>query len=170
MRLAYVGFPNWLSIDHLQVISKSHILLTLLLHCGMFSFTPVSGLPVQRTTLHDPTSSPNEETTCVLFNLRTGVSLDSPCYSAVLQVKYCRVEVTVAKMASLSDEMSDSLIKKYTVVQLKDILMKGGIPCNVNKDSLQKRLFYAVRLGLPLLPMEAEEDKKVNNTNSKTRY
>jgi len=48
--------------------------------------------------------------------------------------------------------------------------MKGGIPCNVNKDSLQKRLFYAVRLGLPLLPMEAEEDKKVNNMNSKTRY
>ena len=49
----------------------------------------------------------------------------------------------------------------HDVPSLKSLLSKVGVPHSVNKPSLQLRLFYAVRLGLNILPTQEEKDKQV---------
>ena len=64
-------------------------------------------------------------------------------------------------MASLSDEKLWEYINKCDVSQLKSLLAKVGVPHQVRKEFLQKRLFYSVRLGLDILPTTEQQDQQV---------
>ncbi len=65
-------------------------------------------------------------------------------------------------MASLRDDDLWKLVRNLNVVKLKELLGKVGVPTTAVKEKLQQRLFYAVRLGLEILPTQAEEDKQVS--------
>ena len=59
----------------------------------------------------------------------------------------------------LNDDDLWSLIHKCDVPILKALLAKGGVPTSARKDSLQTRLFYCIRLGLPVIETEDAKEK-----------
>ena len=60
----------------------------------------------------------------------------------------------------LTDEQLWNLVQKCDVVTLKSLLSKVDVPRTAVKERLQKRLFYAIRLGLELVPTEDEQEKQ----------
>ena len=67
-------------------------------------------------------------------------------------------------MASLDDATLWKRVQEYKVPDLKELLKKVGIPTSEKKEVLQRRLFYATRLGLEPDPTDAEEDREVCRT------
>lgn len=58
----------------------------------------------------------------------------------------------------LSDEELWGLISRCDVAMLKTLLAKAAVPSNVKKENLQWRLFYSIRLGLPVIKTEDEKE------------
>lgn len=63
-------------------------------------------------------------------------------------------------MASMTDDSLLKNIKSLNVIHLKQYLSDCGVPhSQYNKQDLVYLAFYAVRLGLEILPTDKEEDK-----------
>ena len=72
-------------------------------------------------------------------------------------------------MASLSDENLEKLISMMNTDKLAGMLRKAGLPVakGLSRDKLARRLFIAIRMGLPILPPTEERDKIVMASKAK---
>ena len=64
-------------------------------------------------------------------------------------------------MASLTDEDLMSKLNSFNIPDLKQLLNSQGVPFSShNKRELVELCFYAIRLGLEIIPTDKQQDKE----------
>ncbi|XP_038055879.1 uncharacterized protein LOC119727875 [Patiria miniata] len=58
----------------------------------------------------------------------------------------------------VTDEELWGCVRQFDVKTLQEFLSKVDVPKSGSKDCLQKRLFYALKLGLPIVPTASNEE------------